>query len=119
MGKIVKLFSTMLESMCEEYRKKIYSMSSWQLDSILPNEIKGMNIDAKADYLIEKYKNNNPIYQLLLSDLNLINESEEDVVLDELKSLNIDPRYLESMGLKEKQIEDYFEFVTKIKTLST
>lgn len=60
MGKIVKLFSTKLESMCEEYKNKIYSMPDWQLNSILPDEIKDKTISEKLDYLLEKYKNNNP-----------------------------------------------------------
>jgi hypothetical protein len=117
MGEIIKLFSTRLESMCNEYKKKIYLMPSWQLDNILPNEIKEMAIDEKADYLLEKYRNNNPFYLLLITDLNLIKQKNEETTFAELKSLNIDPRYLESMGLKENQIEDYYEFVTKAKAM--
>jgi len=115
MDKIIKLFSTRLELMCEKYKMKIYSMSSWNLDCILPNEIKQKNHEEKVAYMVKKFKSSHPFYLLLKSDMELIEKKREAITFDELKSPNVHPRYLEGKGLTESQIEDFYEFVAKLK----
>ena len=92
-------------------------MPSWQLDSILPAEIKEKNINNKLDYLLEKYKMNNPVYKLINEDLNLIRQGVGTLSCNELKSINIDPRYLESFGLNETELKKHFEFIAKVKAV--
>jgi len=116
MDKIINLFSTTLELMCQEYKMKIYSMSSWQLDSILPNEIKQKNYEEKVAYMVKKFKSIHPFYLLLKSDMELIEKKKEAITFDELKSPNLHPRYLEGKGLTESQIEEFYGFVAKLKT---
>jgi hypothetical protein len=115
MDKIVNLFHTKLESIYDEYRDKISLLPLWKLDSILPKEIEVRSPNEKIDYLLENYKTNNPIYLLLNNDLKLLKDG--DISFDELKSLNVDPRYLESIGYNDTQINVYYEFVSKVKAL--
>lgn len=116
MGKIENLFQAKIESICEDYRSKIYSLPLWTLDNVLPNEIKTKTFDEKIEYLMEEFKINNPLYLLFNYDLKLL-KNKKHFSLDEFKSLNVDPRYLESLGYNEKQIDVYYEFVNKAKSL--
>ncbi|MEO6228560.1 MAG: hypothetical protein ABJB11_17410 [Ferruginibacter sp.] len=116
MDKIINLFSTRLELMCEEYKMKIYSMPSWQLDGILPNEIKQKNNEEKVSYVVKKFAGNHPFYKLLKGDMELVERKREDITFDELKSAHVDPRYLEGKGLSQSQIMEFYEFVAKLKT---
>jgi len=115
MDKIIELFSIRMESMCKEYIDKILTIPIWKLDAILPVELKNMERGYKHSYLIEKFKNSNPIYLKLKKDLDLL--ANNNIVLQDLQSLDLDPRYLESMGLQEIQIESYYRFVDEVKAL--
>ena len=101
--------------MCSEYADKISALPIWKLDSILPAEFKNKESSCKHNYLIEKFKNSNPIYLKLKSDFDLL--SNRNINLRALESLNFDPRYLESIGLMEEQIDDYYSFVDKVKAI--
>lgn len=114
MGKIEDLFRAKLESICDDYRRKISALPLWKLDSNLPKEIKVKTFDEKIEYLMENFKANNPVYLLLNYDLELLKDKKY-LSLDEFKSLNVDPRYLESLGYNEKQIDIFYEFVSKVK----
>jgi hypothetical protein len=116
MDKITELFRIKLEAMCDEYRKKKYLMPSWRLDNSLPIEIREKAIDEKVNYLIEKYKISNPVYLLLKNDFTLLEEKDQIIhTINEFKSLNVDPRYLESIGFDEEQIKVYHEFINNVK----
>lgn len=115
MDKIIKLFSLRLERMLQEYTDKVNSMSLWQIDNNLSKDIKQKNIDEKRSFLIEKFQINNPLYRLIQDDLGLL--KRENVSSNDLKFIELDPRYLESIGLKESQIEEYFEFTESVKAL--
>ncbi|EMY3553647.1 hypothetical protein ABF190_001392 [Flavobacterium psychrophilum] len=115
MGKIENLFHAKLESICEDFRNEITSLPLWKLDSFLPKEIKIRTLDEKIEYLMENFKAKNPIYLLIDNDLKLLKDNKH-LSLDEFKSLNVDPRYLESLGFNKKQIDIYYEFVSKVKT---
>jgi len=115
MGKIVNLFHAKLESICDEYRNKISVLPLWKLDNSLPNEIREKTPDEKIEYLMENYKTYNPIYLLINNDLKLLKDGI--LSFDKFKSLNVDPRYLESIGYNEKQIGIYYEFVNKVKIM--
>ena len=116
MDKIEKIFNAKMESMCSDYRIKISSLPLWKIDSALPIEIKGKTPDEKVEYLVEHFKVNNPICLLLRNDLNLLKDKNHPI-LDNFKSLNVDPRYLESIGYSELQIAFYYEFIDKVKAL--
>jgi hypothetical protein len=116
MDKIEKIFIAKMEAMCDDYRSNISSLPLWRLDTSLPIEIKSKTLDDKIEYLVDRFKNNNPIYLLLSDDLNLLKDKNQPS-LDQLKSLNIDPRYLESIGYSELHIALYFEFINKVKAL--
>jgi hypothetical protein len=115
MDKIKNLFHAKVESICNDYRNKISALPLWKLDSSLPREIKVKTLEEKIEYLMDNFKNNNPIYLLFKYDLKLLKDKKH-LSLDDFKSLNVDPRYLESMGYNEKQIDIYYEFVGKVKT---
>lgn len=87
----------------------------WQLDNSLPNEFKHKDNNEKYSYLIEKFKTNNPLYLKIKNDLNLL--ITRKIPINELQSLDLDPRYFESLGLKETQIDDYYRFVDEIKAI--
>ena len=115
MGKIENLFQAKLESICEDYKDKISALPSWKIESTLPEGIKVKTLEEKIEYLMDKFKAKNPIYLLIDNDLKLLKDNKH-LSFDEFKSLNIDPRYLESIGYSEKQIDIYYEFVSKVKT---
>lgn len=115
MGKIEELFRARIKFISDEFRNNISEVPMWKLDSTLPKEIRSKSFDEKIEYLIEKYKNSNPIYLLLNDDLKLLEFKSCSV--EELKSLNVDPRYLESMGLNEMQIIKHYEFTNSVKDL--
>jgi hypothetical protein len=115
MDKIIDLFQAKLKSICDDYRSKILSLPFWKLDNNLPKEIKVKTTDEKVEYLIETYKTTNPIYLLLNNDLKLL--KNRNISFDEFKCLDVDPRYLESKGYSEIQIDDYYDFVNKVKAL--
>jgi hypothetical protein len=79
------------------------------------NAVDSSDIKAKRDFFIGKYKITNPVYILTQSDLDLL--KNENIYLHDLQSLDLDSRYLESLGLNESQIADYFKFTENIKTL--
>lgn len=103
--------------MCLEYKNKLEKLSSWELNNNLPLDLKEKTMEHKINYLIENYKLNNPIYVLFKEDLMSFKSVLKKSNLLELKSLNLDPRYLESMGFNEKQIESYFDFTSRVKAL--
>lgn len=117
MDKVITLFYKKLESMLNIYKKKISSLPHWQLDNAVPNEFSDRSIEQKVDFLIDKYKNGNPVYLLLSDDKSLLERRVKDFSLIELKSLNVDPRFLESNGFNEKQIEDFYKFTEQVRTL--
>lgn len=115
MDKVAKLFQAKLKIISGDYRNKILKLPLWKLDSFLPEEIKVKKHEEKVDYLMRNYKTNNPLYLLLNNDLKLLKENNYS--FDEFNSINIDPRYLESLGYNETQIDIYYEFVNKVKAL--
>jgi hypothetical protein len=115
MDKITTLFNDKLESICNDYRNKISMLPLWKLDNCLPKEIRVKTLDEKIEHLMEIYKTNNPVYLLLNNDLKLL--KDKNFSFDEFKSINIDPRYLESIGYNETQIDFYYEFVNKVRAL--
>lgn len=116
MDKIERIFNEKMETMCSDYRIKVSSLPMWKIDSALPIEIKAKSSDEKVEYLVEQFKTNNPIYLLLSNDLNLLKDKNH-LILDNFKSLNIDPRYLESIGYSELQVAFYYEFIDEVKAL--
>lgn len=115
MDKITELFSIKIENMCNEYTDKISALPTWKLDTIVPIELKNKERNYKESYLIEKFKNSNPVYVKLKNDLDLL--ANKNINVQDLQSLDLDPRYLESMGLQEIQIENYYRFVDEVKAL--
>ncbi len=101
--------------MCNDYSDKISALPTWKLNSIVPIEFKNKDSSYKHDYLIEKFKNSNPIYIKLKHDLQLL--EIRNINVQALQSLDLDPRYLESMWLKEIQIDEYYRFVDEVKSL--
>lgn len=117
MDKVVTLFCEKLDSMLNIYKKKISSLQHWQLDNAVPNELRSRNTEQKVDFLLDKYKNGNPIYLLLRDDKNLLEKKANSFSFQELKSLNVDPRFLEGNGFNEKQIEDFYKFTEQVRAL--
>jgi hypothetical protein len=113
MDKIKILFTLQLDKMHNDFVEKINSLPLWELDSFLPTDIKLKSVDEKKIYLIDRFKKNNSVYKMIEEDLVLVQNTS--ISIEELRSLNIDPRYLESLGLKEQQINEYYKFVNEIK----
>jgi hypothetical protein len=89
-------------------------MSQWQLTNNLPKDLHMIDEYDQKRFLTEKYKQCNPLYLMLQEDLNNIKDKDTETI-DELKIFNIDPRYLESIGFKEDQIDGFYAFIDKIK----
>ncbi len=117
MDKIIELFNIELERMLTKYKDRISSLPLWQLENYIPIEIKHEDLKKKKDYLVNKFINNDPMYLMIVKDLIELKKTETKIKFDDLHSVNVDPRYLESMGLRELQIESYFKFTTKAKAL--
>lgn len=100
--------------MYSEHVSKVNKMPPWQLKSILPKDSPVTNECDQKKLLIEKYKQHNPLYLMLQDDLNDI--KDKDMTIDQLRIFNIDPRYLESLGFKEDQIDSFYVFINNIKS---
>lgn len=118
MDKVIYILNEILKSLCIEYKNKVLLTPSWKLESTLPSVLKGQSLNKQIDFLVERYKMNNPIYLSFEKDLNTLKQKKGDTISkDDLKSLDLDPRYLESFGFNEKQITEYYENISKIKAL--
>lgn len=117
MDKVVTLFCEKLDSMLDIYKKRISSLQPWQLDNAVPNELRGHNTEQKVDFLLGKFKSENPVYLLLHEDKNLLQRKSKSYSLQELKSFRLDPRFLEGNGFNEKQIEDFYKFIERVRAL--
>jgi hypothetical protein len=116
MDKIKTLVNNKLDIELKNYKNRLLSYSSWQIDSFIPYELKQKSQEEKISFLMEQYENNNPIFFLLNAFLKKNNGSQK-IDLKDFELLEIDARFLESRGLKDEQIKDYYEFVKKLKSL--
>lgn len=110
------IFTNKLHSLIEEHVKVINQIPEWFINSSIPLEFKKLSINDKRNILIEKYKNENQIYRLIKSDLDLIQSKKQISSPEQIKSIQIDPRFLESLGLNNNQIESYFHFIELVKS---
>jgi hypothetical protein len=118
-NKIIELFQNKLEEMYNDLKIKTYSRPVWQLDGLIPIEMKNKEFDEKANYFIEISKKNDPLFLTITQDLIELKKENCNLKLSDLKSLNLDPRFLESLGFHGKQAELYDEFANKARTLFT
>jgi hypothetical protein len=117
MGEIVKLYIDRVEKMSLELKAKIAATPVWQLDNSLPIEVKSLTTEEKINYVVNKNKNTNPLFVILFDDIDLLNKNDQKISSKDLKALSLDPRFLEGLGLNEKQIAEYNAFVNKINSL--
>jgi hypothetical protein len=117
MDEVVEAYSKKLASMQEEFCGKLYALPQWQLDTSLPAEIRSKSVEEKVHFLLQKYTSSNPLYNLLSRDLKQLGEGKSNASLRELKSLSLDARYLEGLGLSEAQINDYMKFEAEVRLL--
>ncbi len=112
MDKLISLFSSKLDDMLNQYIDKLNTVPVFRLEQNLPDEFMEKNQNEKKEYFIQKYKTTNPIYLLIQGDLNQLKKGK--VSIDELHSINLDVRFLESLGFNEKKISAYYEFCNRV-----
>ena len=112
MDKLISLFKEKLASLEENYTSDLKNIPLWQIDSLLPSDHKTKSLDEKTIFLIQKFRSSNPIYLLVSDNLEQIVKSNTK----SLKIFDVDPRYLESKGMKESEIESFYKFLDLAKS---
>lgn len=112
--KINKLFQQKIDFYLNEHLNKISKLASWQINQIIPSSLLNSSYNEKQNYLIERFKKENPLFLKLQADLDLLNSNANINSLNQLKSINVDPREIEGMGFNESQIEEFNHFIEQV-----
>lgn len=114
--RIKDLIQNKIDFYLNEFSNRITKLPNWKINQTLPSLMHDSTLTEKQEYLIERFKKENTLLIKLQTDLDLINSNEHFNSLDQLKSINIDPREFEGMGFSESQTEEFNNFVEKVQS---